>query len=171
MGFDFKCFEDQVDDIIYFDWITDRFDRTKGKVSIGIRYLDEEIINQIRTEVRESKGKKKKNTFYWDDLLYKRKIARASIRDIKTTYMDLSAVTEPKWIPIVPDGKTWNDSVPFDKNVKEFLVRGMTGDVADFIVEAATEVDTFRKKAEAAEFKNLPDGSDSSQNTTSTGNS
>jgi hypothetical protein len=121
--------------------------------------------------VRESKGKKKKNGFYWDDLLYNRKVARASIRDIKTTYLDLNAVTEPKWIPVVPEGETWNSSVPYEKNVKEFLVRGMTGDVADFIVEAATEADTFRKKVEADEFKNLNGGSGSSQPTTSTPNS
>ena len=169
MGFDFHVNEDE--DIIYFDWITDRSDGTKGKVSIGIRYLDEDTINQIRKDVRESKGKKKKNGFYWDDLLYNRKVARASIRDIKTTYLDLNAVTEPKWIPVVPEGETWNSSVPYEKNVKEFLVRGMTGDVADFIVEAATEADTFRKKVEADEFKNLNGGSGSSQPTTSTPNS
>jgi len=171
MAFTFKCNDEQDEDIIYFDWITERSDGTKGKVSFGIKYLDEETDNQIRKEVRESKGKKKKNTFYWDDLLYNRKIARASIRDIKTTYLDLSGVTEPKWIPIVPEGKTWDDFVPYDKNVKEFLVRGMTGEVAEFIVEAATEAETFRKKADAAEFKNLPGGSGSSQPTTSTPNS
>lgn len=169
MGFNFKCNEEE--NIIYFDWITDRSDGTKGKVSIGIRYLDEETVNHINKEVRESKGRKKKNEFHWDNLLYKRKIARAAIRDIKTNYLDLNAVTEPKWIPGVPEGETWNDTVPYDKDVKEFLVRGMTGDVADFIVEAAGEADTFRKKAEAAEFKNLPGGSNSSQNTNSTGNS
>lgn len=169
MAFDYRVNEQ--DDIIYFDWITDRSDGSKGKVSFGIRYVDEEIINQINKEVRESKGKKKKNTFHWDNLLYKRKVARQAIRDIKTTYLDLNAVTEPKWIPVIPEGKTWEDAVPYEKDVKEFLVRGMTGDVADFIDESATEADVFRKKAESAEFKNLPVGSDSSQNTTSTENS
>lgn len=169
MGFDFKC-NDEVD-IIYYELITEHGDGTKGKVSFGVCYVDEEIINQINKEVRESKGRKKKNAFHWDNLLYKRKIARHAIRDIKTTYRDLNAVTEPKWMPVIPEGKTWDDVVPYDRDVKEFLVRGMTGDIADFIDEAATDADTFRKKAEAAEFKNLPNGSNSSQNTTSIENS
>jgi len=159
MAFEFKCNHQQEEDIIYFDWHTDRTDGTKGKVRFGIKYLDQETNNQISKEVRESKGKKKKNVLHWDELQYRRKVARASIRDIKATYQDLSAITEPKWTPIVPAGQTWNDIVPYDKDVKEFLVRGMTGDVAEFIVEAATEAEAFRKKAEAAEIKNLPAGS------------
>lgn len=161
---EFKFQEKESDDIVYFDYQLS----TGNVIKFGMRFVND---NLNRKFIRDAAPKKlrKGNLMRIDFLKYRQSLVNHALMDIKdATYADMNFLTEPGWKVILPQGKTWNDVVPFDENVKKYIANGMHSDLGEFFEEACLEYELFKQKQMAAEMKNLPDGSNSSQHTEST---
>lgn len=156
----FKFDEQENEDIIYFD-----YHLSNGKIiKFGMCYVEEAVNRKF---IRDSAPKKlnRKSLFKTDMLKYRRLVVDFALKDIKdATYEDMNCLTEPRWRVILPDGKKWTDIVPFDDDVKRYVVKGMHADLGEFLEEACMEFEAFKRKKHILEMKNLNDGSNTGQN-------
>jgi hypothetical protein len=153
----FKTITVREKDVIGFEYNTS----CGGRITVGIRYVDEDRKEKIRQDCQEPLKNRK---FKFKNRLYKRMIARESIENIKNaTYQDINFITEPTVQVVLDPGKSWTDLIEYDNEVKEFIVTNMIEDFSDFIDEACADVELFQKRAEAREMHNLKPGSGAQQ--------
>lgn len=140
-------------DVIGFDFNT----ACGGRITVGIKYIDEDRKEKIRQDCTESL---KKGKFRFKNRLYNRMIARETIEYIHNmTYEDINFIIEPIERVMLEPGKNWKDYITYDQEVKEFVIKNMIEEFADFITEASTDVEIFHRKALESEMKNLTPGS------------
>jgi hypothetical protein len=163
----FEFTTDDSEDIVYFD-----YEMPDGKiVKFGVSFIEEDLNRKLMQDATDKKARRGR-TPKFNSMKYRRALMNNALEDIKNaTYKDLSDLTEPKWKVKLPEGKNWSDDVPYDQNVKYFIVHGMHEDLAEFLEAACREHDTFKQKKMAAEMKNLNPGSNSNQSMESTKNS
>lgn len=165
MPFEFTT--DDSENIIYFN-----YEMPNGKiVKFGVCFIEEDLNRKLMQDATDKKARRGRVPKF-HSMKYRRALMNHALMDIKdATYKDLSDLTEPKWKVKIPEGKNWTDIVPYDENVKYFIVHGMHEDLAEFLEESCREHGVFKAKKMAGEMGNLKPGSNSSQSMESTENS